>query len=282
MRRRRDPCHDEGDDDPTLCRALDRVADEEPYPEVEHYYPQWGALVERAIAEQAAVVVLWDVDESVLNTTLAELADGPTQICGYVVDVSDSSSVVDTAAAVLREVGPIDVLINNVGIGSGDTGATKLTEESWDLIHDVNLKGMWLTCKHIVPLLRAQGSGAVVNVSSVAAVCSVGFLAYKTSKAGVNALTHQLAMSSVKRGVRVNAIMPGLMDTPMAIEGISEAAGVDPDDLRRLRDSMVPLGGKMGTAWDVAEAVLYLASDRSRFVTGVILPVDGGQSARIG
>ncbi|MGB3054592.1 MAG: SDR family oxidoreductase, partial [Acidimicrobiales bacterium] len=134
----------------------------------------------------------------------------------------------------------------------------------------------------VLPLLRTQGSGAVVNISSVAAVCSVGFLAYKTSKAGVNALTHQLAMSSVKRGVRVNAIMPGLMDTPMAIEGISEAAGVDPDDLRRLRDSMVPLGGKMGTAWDVAEAVLYLASDRSRFVTGVILPVDGGQSARIG
>jgi NAD(P)-dependent dehydrogenase (short-subunit alcohol dehydrogenase family) len=146
----------------------------------------------------------------------------------------------------------------------------------------VNLKGMWLTCKHVLPLLRAQGSGSVVNISSVAAVCSVGFLAYKTSKAGVNALTHQLAMTSAKRGVRVNAIMPGLMDTPMAIEGISQAAGVDPDELRRQRDAVVPLGAKMGTAWDVAEAVLYLASDRSRFVTGVILPVDGGQQARVG
>ena len=241
-----------------------------------------GRATSIVLARDGASVLAVDRDlDSAAETVAMIEAEGGTA-SALRADITSEDDCRAIAAEVIDRYGRVDVLINNVGIGSGDTGATKLTEESWDLIHDVNLKGMWLTCKHIVPLLRAQGSGAVVNVSSVAAVCSVGFLAYKTSKAGVNALTHQLAMSSVKRGVRVNAIMPGLMDTPMAIEGISEAAGVDPDDLRRLRDSMVPLGGKMGTAWDVAEAVLYLASDRSRFVTGVILPVDGGQSARIG
>jgi NAD(P)-dependent dehydrogenase (short-subunit alcohol dehydrogenase family) len=110
----------------------------------------------------------------------------------------------------------------------------------------------------------------------------VGFLAYKTSKAGVNALTHQLAMTSAKRGVRVNAIMPGLMDTPMGVDSMAAATGIDRDELRRARDAAVPLGNKMGTAWVVAHAVLYLASDEAAFVTGVVLPVDGGQTARIG
>ena len=168
-----------------------------------------------------------------------------------------------------------------VGIGTGDSSATKLSEESWDLIHDVNLKGPWMTCKHALPVL-ADGGGAVVNVSSVASVCSTGFLAYKTSKAGLNALTHQLAMSGAKRGVRVNAVLPGLMDTPMAIETLTEATGVDRDELRAARDAMVPLGKKMGTAWDVAHAVAFLASDEAAFITGVLLPVDGGQHSRIG
>ena len=98
----------------------------------------------------------------------------------------------------------------------------------------------------------------------------------------MNALTHQLAMSSAGRGVRVNAVAPGLMDTPMAIESIASARGADRDELRRQRDAVVPLGKKMGTAWDVAHAVLFLASDEAAFVTGVVLPVDGGQHARIG
>ena len=98
----------------------------------------------------------------------------------------------------------------------------------------------------------------------------------------MNALTHQQAMTSASRGVRVNAIMPGLMDTPMAIEGISAATGIDPDALRQRRDALVPLGGKQGSAWDVAHAVAFLSSDDARFVTGVVLPVDGGQHTRIG
>src|SRR5690606_23559837 len=132
----------------------------------------------------------------------------------------------------------------NVGIGTGDAGALRLTEASWDLIHDVNLKGPWMTCKHALPVIAEGGGGAVVNVSSIASVCATGFLAYKTSKAGLNALTHQLAMAGAKRGVRVNAVLPGLMDTPMAIETMTVATGIDRDELRAARDAMVPLGRK--------------------------------------
>jgi NAD(P)-dependent dehydrogenase (short-subunit alcohol dehydrogenase family) len=146
----------------------------------------------------------------------------------------------------------------------------------------VNLKSVEFPCKHALPVMREQRSGVITNVSSVAAVCSTGIVAYKTSKAGVNAYTQSLAIGNAKYGIRANVIMPGLMNTPMAIEGISAATGVPKEDLIRQRDAAVPLRGKMGTAWDVAHAALFLASDEARFITGVALPVDGGQSARIG
>ena len=131
---------------------------------------------------------------------------------------------------------------------------------------------MWLTCKHVVPVMRAQGGGgAIVNISSLAAVASAPMLAYKTSKAAVNSLTESLAGGNAKHGIRANAIMPGLMDTPMAIESISAGTGVDKDELRSRRAATVPLGRRMGTAWDVAYAVLFLASDEANFITGVIL-----------
>ena len=107
-------------------------------------------------------------------------------------------------------------------------------------------------------------------------------MAYKTSKAGVNALTHQIAMENAEYNIRANAILPGLMNTPMAVEGISKARGIPREELISKRDKSVPLGAKMGTAWDVAYAALFLASDEAKFITGVMLPVDGGQSARIG
>jgi NAD(P)-dependent dehydrogenase (short-subunit alcohol dehydrogenase family) len=234
------------------------------------------------LAREGATVLGVDRHAASVSETVSFIeAQGGTG-SALVADITDEEACRRIADEVVARYGRVDILVNNVGIGTGDAGATKLTEEAWDRIHDVNLKGMWLTCKHVLPLLRAQGSGAIVNISSAAAVCSVGFLAYKTSKAGVNALTHQLAMTSAKRGVRVNAIMPGLMDTPMAIEGIAAATGTDRDELRRQRDALVPLGGKMGTAWDVAHAVLFLVSDEAAFITGAVLPVDGGQHARIG
>jgi NAD(P)-dependent dehydrogenase (short-subunit alcohol dehydrogenase family) len=179
--------------------------------------------------------------------------------------------------------GRIDILHNNVGIGDGDANVTHLEEAAWDRILSVNMKSVFLTCKHVIPVMRTQGSGAILNISSIAAVCSVGgLLAYKTSKMGVNALTHQLALANAKYGIRVNAIMPGLMNTPMAIEGISKARRIPKDQLVKERDAQVPLGAKMGTGWDIAYAALFLVSDEAKFITAVILPVDGGQSARVG
>jgi NAD(P)-dependent dehydrogenase (short-subunit alcohol dehydrogenase family) len=131
-------------------------------------------------------------------------------------------------------------------------------------------------------MMREQQQGCIINISSIAAICSINLTAYKISKAGVNALTQALAMGNAKYGIRVNAIMPGLINTPMAIEGHAKARKMAKGDLIRERDAQVPLRGKMGTAWDVAHAALFLASDEAQFITGVVLPVDGGQSARIG
>jgi NAD(P)-dependent dehydrogenase (short-subunit alcohol dehydrogenase family) len=197
---------------------------------------------------------------------------------------ADVTAEAECAAAVsfcVERYGALDVLHNNVGIGAGDAGPAHLTEEAWDRIMDTNLKGMVFACKHALPIMREQGRGSIVNVSSVAAVCSVGIVAYKASKAAMNAYTQSLAIGNAKYGIRANVIMPGLMETPMAIEGYV-AAGIDREELIRSRHASVPLAGGMGSGWDVANAALFLASDEARFVTGVMLPVDGGQSARVG
>ena len=136
-------------------------------------------------------------------------------------------------------------------------------------------------CKHALPYLRAQGSGVITNISSAAAVASVGILAYKSSKAALNAYTQSLATGNAKYGIRANVIAPGLMNTPMAVEG-NVAAGRDRAEVISSRDRTVPLRGGMGSAWDVANAALFLASEEAKFITGIVLPVDGGQSARVG
>ncbi|HWU41160.1 MAG TPA: SDR family oxidoreductase, partial [Candidatus Acidoferrum sp.] len=144
------------------------------------------------------------------------------------------------------------------------------------------LKSMFFTCKHVIPYMEKQESGAIVNISSAAAVAGVPMLSYKSSKAGVNALTHSIAMQYARKGIRANVIMPGLMKTPMAIEGISKRRGITREQLIQERDGRVPLKGGMGSGWDTAYAALFLASDEAKFITGVVLPVDGGQSAKIG
>ena len=164
----------------------------------------------------------------------------------------------------------------------GDAGPTRVTEAVWDKIFDANVKGCMFMCSAVVPHMREQGGGAIVSISSVASVCSASNItAYKASKAALNAYSHALAMANAKHGIRANIIMPGLMNTPMAIEGYV-AAGQDREEVISRRDRAVPLGKKMGSAWDVANAALFLASDEAGFITGVELAVDGGQSAKIG
>ncbi len=198
---------------------------------------------------------------------------------------ADATSGVDCNRVIedcLAAHGRIDILHNNVGIGGADAGPSHIEEEAWDQIMSVNLKSVIFPCKAVLPAMREQESGSIINISSIAAVCSVGIVAYKTSKAGINAYTQSLAIGNAKYGIRANVIMPGLMETPMAIEGISKGLGVDKDELIRQRNAQVPLRGQMGTAWDIARAALFLASDDASFITGVSLPVDGGQTARVG
>jgi len=142
--------------------------------------------------------------------------------------------------------------------------------------------------KAALPVLREQGHGVITNVSSIAAVVAgVAPMsnpphAYKMSKAALNALTLSLAQAYAPHGIRVNAILPGLIDTPMGVDAVAQMLGVPRADYARRRDEAVPLKGGMGTAWDVAHAALFLASDEARFITGALLAVDGGQSTRVG
>ncbi len=197
-------------------------------------------------------------------------------------DATDEAACEQLAGEVRESHGRIDVLHNNVGIGTDDKDFLHITEETFDRVLAVNLKSVVFPCKHIVPVMRGQGRGAITNISSIAAVASARMTAYKISKAGVNAYTQMLAIANAKYGVRANVIMPGLINTPMAIEGLSAEFGIDKDELIAMRDARVPLGGQMGTAWDIAYAALFLASDEAKFITGVALPVDGGQTARVG
>jgi len=198
-------------------------------------------------------------------------------------DVTSEATCQAMADACLAAYGRIDTLHNNVGIGTGDRELTLLEEEAWDHILSVNLKSAFLACKRVLPVMRRQESGAIINVSSLAAVAAaIDLTAYKVSKAGLNALTQVTAIANARYGIRVNAIQPGLIETPMAIETLSRARGIPKDELIRDRHARVPLRGKMGTAWDVANAALFLASDEAQFITGVVLPVDGGQGVRIG
>jgi NAD(P)-dependent dehydrogenase (short-subunit alcohol dehydrogenase family) len=164
------------------------------------------------------------------------------------------------------------VLHNNIGIAAGDGNTSDVSAQAWDRILNVNLTATWATCRQVIPHMRQRRSGVILNVSSIAAVCAVPLAAYKVSKAGVNALTQALTMDNASYGIRVNAIMPGLIDTPMAIEGYAQATGIDQDAVRTARDKMVPLGNRQGTAWDVAHAALFLASDEASFITGALLP----------
>ncbi len=241
-----------------------------------------GRATSILFAREGAKLLLVDRDKSSLLETqqIIHAEGGIAEICeGDITSADDCANYVNTC---LEKFGALDILHNNVGVGFGDGPVGKVSETNWRKIVDINLNGTFLSCAAALPHMREQGYGAITNISSVAAVCSTNITAYKVSKAATNAMTQDMSIANGKHGVRVNAIMPGLMDTPMAIEGIAQSQGIDQATLREQRNRVVPLGKKMGSAWDVAHAALYLASDEASFVTGVILPVDGGQSARVG
>ena len=241
-----------------------------------------GRATAITFAREGARLVLADRDPDSLEKTARLARAEGAEVVTVVADIASDDGPQQVVDAALEAYGRLEILHNNVGIGAGDGAPHRLGDEAFDRIMDVNLRAMWRTCRAAVPALRESGHGAIVNVSSVASIAAAGNLtAYKISKAGVNALTQSLAMTNAKYGVRANAILPGLMDTPMAVDSVARATGTEREAVAAARAAMVPLGHQ-GTAWDVANAALFLASDEAAFVTGVLLPVDGGQSAKVG
>ncbi len=242
-----------------------------------------GRATSLRFAREGATVLLVDRRFKSAEETADMILKEGGEASALEADITVESECEAIADTCVDRYGRIDILHNNVGTLIGDAGTVDLTEESWGRLMDINLKGLFLTCKYVLPVMRAQKSGAIINISSTASVCSrPTTLAYKAAKAGVNAVTQNLAIENASYGIRVNAILPGLMDTPMAIEQRIQNEGADRNTLRRERDAQVPLGQHMGTAWDVAAAATFLASDDAKYITGILLPVDGGISARIG
>jgi len=242
-----------------------------------------GRAIALTFAREGAHVLCVDRDEArALETVdLIRRTGGTASALGT--DISDPSACQELESQALAHLGGVDILVNNVGIGGhGDGPAHLLDDHGFELILDVNLVSMWRTCKAILPTMREQRRGSIVNISSAASIAGGFQTAYEVSKAGVNRLTTSIAQANASRGVRCNAIALGFVDTPMAVGGIAAARGVDTDVVRQERNQRVPLAGGMGSAWDAANAALFLASDEARFVTGVILPVDGGTAIRIG
>jgi NAD(P)-dependent dehydrogenase (short-subunit alcohol dehydrogenase family) len=241
-----------------------------------------GRAAALLFAREGARVLLVDRDLARAADTAAEIAAASGVAQCFEGDWTRAADAKAYVAACVAAWGRVDFLHNNVGSGSGDGPAAEIAEEPFDRIMQTNLKGCLLSCQAALPVMRAQGCGSIVNISSIAAVAyAPGLTAYKLSKIGMNMLGQQLALSQAQYGIRVNTLMPGLMDTPMAIEGQAKAQNIPKEQLRAARNKRVPLG-KMGSAWDVAYAALFLHSDEAAFITGVALPVDGGQSARIG
>ena len=199
-------------------------------------------------------------------------------------DVTDEQTLAEAVAFAQKRWGRIDILHNNVGVSidGGDAPLLDITEEVFDRVCAINLRGTVMACKHVLPIMRHQRSGSIINISSIAAWIEYPLVTYKATKAALIAFTQQVAIQNAEFGIRANVILPGLMDTPMALEARVRASGRSRADVAAERDAKVPLRHRMGTAWDVANAALFLASDEANFITGVALPVDGGAMARVG
>ncbi|HEY8172189.1 MAG TPA: SDR family NAD(P)-dependent oxidoreductase [Dehalococcoidia bacterium] len=227
-----------------------------------------GRAAAIVFAREGARVLLVDRNVAAAEETAAMIAEETGQCAVFEADVTrgdDCGAMVEDA---VRRYGKLDILQNNVGIGSAGT-VVDIDEQAWDRILRVNVTGMMLAAKHAIPAMIASGGGAIVNISSIAAVRPRGLTPYATSKGAVEALTRGLAADHARDGIRVNCIEPGPVYTPMVA-----AAGMS-DEIRERRRQASPLGLE-GTAWDIAFASLFLVSDEARYVTGVVLPVDGG------
>lgn len=247
--------------------------------------PGWGngKATAVAFAREGAKVVCVDINVEAAQETAKLIADEGGVALALRADVTQGDDIARIVETTRSMFGRIDILDNNVGIAS--TGGVVETDEAeWDRVFAVNLKSCYLAMKHVIPVMVAQGGGAIINISSIASIrwTGVPYATYYATKAAMNHLTATTAVEYAPKKVRVNAILPGLMKTPMVEKsaGLAEvyAAG-DVEEMWRKRDAQCPMG-HMGTAWDVAHAAVFLASDEAAYVTGVLLPVDGGLTVK--
>jgi NAD(P)-dependent dehydrogenase (short-subunit alcohol dehydrogenase family) len=235
--------------------------------------------------QEGASVLAVDRDLASARETLELAGDAGRLGHAFEADVTDSESLRAAADAAVQRWGRIDILFYNVGvsIAGGDKPLEDITDDVFDRITRINLRGAVMAAKFVIPVMRQQGSGVVINLSSVSSLETTRpNISYRTSKAGLVAFTQQLAIQNAAYGIRANAILPGVIDTPMSVDQRVQVLGVARDELVARRNAEVPLRGQMGDGWDVANAALFLASEEAKFITGVSLPVDGGMLMRIG
>lgn len=231
-------------------------------------------------AREGARLLLVDIDGARAAETQSMIAEEGFDAEIITADVKredDCRAIMTTAA---ERFGRIDVLHYNVGKSQGDSEVTELGRENWTDIMEMNLTGFYLCCKHALPIMREQKSGVITAISSMAAHGAHMNMTYGVSKSGMNSLVKSMAIHNAGHGVRINSIMPGLMDTPMAIERRASEQNRSREEIRGDRARQVPLLSQQGTGWDVANAALFLASCEAGYITGICLPVDGGLSAQ--
>jgi NAD(P)-dependent dehydrogenase (short-subunit alcohol dehydrogenase family) len=245
--------------------------------------PGWGNGRATAVrfAQEGAKVFAVDCDPARLEETLLRVREFDGAIEPFCCDMTDSTAVRGMVGACVERWGAVHVLVNNVG-GSAPGGPVELSEESWAANIDLNLKSVYLACRHALPIMERQGGGAVVNIASTSGLRWTGAaqVAYAAAKAGVIQLSRVVAVQYAARGIRVNTVVPGQLHTPMVEARLAgQRAGGDADALLRQRQARIPLGF-MGDGMDTANAALFLASDEARFITGAELVVDGGMTVR--
>lgn len=236
-------------------------------------------------AQEGAKILAVDRDKASAQESL-DKADIP-QLDGEAMaaDVAVSENLQQVVQAAMARWGRIDILHYNVGVSlaGGDAPLEDLEDDAFDRVMRINLRGAIMAAKFVEPIMRKQESGVVLNVSSMSAIeTGVPLVTYRASKAGMIAFTQQFAMRNARFGIRANALLPGLMETSMAVETRMKLSGRSREDIIAERNAKVPLRGRGGTGWDVANAALFLASDEANFITGVSLPIDGGSLIKIG
>ncbi|HLX81595.1 MAG TPA: SDR family NAD(P)-dependent oxidoreductase [Burkholderiales bacterium] len=235
-------------------------------------------------AREGAKIMAVDRELGLAEETATMVRKEGGDCFAFEADVTKEAAMATMVAEAKKRWGRIDILHYNVGVslGGGDAPPLEITEAAFDNIVAINLRGAVMACKHAVPVMREQRSGVILMISSLAAIEKYPYVTYKATKAAMIAFTEQLAIQNAEFGVRANVILPGLMDTPMAVDTRARKTGRSRAEVAAMRDARVPLRRKMGTAWDVANAALFLASDEANFVTGVSLLVDGGGALDIG